>query len=454
MVSPGSPLLTADLTRARRGGWVILLILLMFASFDRAMAGDLGMAAFDRLVADLNSNSFPTRQAASKALTSYVDPSSGTRLTIAQLQTLRDLAHGTGSPSLEVQYRAGKIIQSWMQLNPATTKEANDFLKGLEIKNARYDNVLNEGSFTLGGVKIAYEAAVIPFVQQLTSDYWRAVSQYGDGLTNNVVPRLEAMKKLVQGLTDQQLRSLFISMGGNQLTKAQLVDYLDMQIKTAKQLINKVNNKLGDPPPGPAKPLPVRGTGAIGNAKTFQVALVGTQVTPGKVTFLGLSNDFAIAAPPTGYEFVGDIFVLAKSNKLQLTGGQVDVSIDYGDPALIGLPTSDAKDFQLVRFADGVYEPFLSTSNDTSNFVLSGVYDIPSSGSGLDPFGEFAVIVAVPEPGSWMLLAAGFAVVGFASRVRNRRLTIGTSRSREKATCWPWRAVRRRASGSWRRRPA
>ncbi len=43
----------------------------------------------------------------------------------------------------------------------------------------------------------------------------------------------------------------------------------------------------------------------------------------------------------------------------------------------------------------------------------------------LDPFGEFAVAIAVPEPGGWMLLAAGFAVVGFCARVRHRRLATG-----------------------------
>jgi len=423
MIGLGCPQLGAR--RARHGGWVVLLILLLFGSFDRAMAANLPTATFDQLVADLDSGSFPVREAASKALAGYVDPASATRLTIAQLQALRALAHGTGKPPLEVQYRAGKIIQSWMQLNPATTKEASAFLKGIQIKDAKYNGVLNEGSFNLGAVRISYEAAVLPFVGELTANYWRAASQYSDGLTNNVVPQLEAMKALVQGLTAQQLKSLFITMGGNQLTKDQLVDYLDKQIDTAKQLIDKVNNKLGDPPPGPAKPKPIKGNGAIGNAKTFQAALVGAKVTPGKVTFLGVSNAFSIADAPKGYEFAGDIFVLSADSQLQLTGGQVDVSIDYGNPDLMGLPTSDAKDFQIVRFADGVYEPFLTTSNDTSNFVVSGVYDIPSSGSGLDPFGEFAVIVAVPEPGDWLLLLAGFAIVGLGARMRHRNLTAG-----------------------------
>ena len=135
-------------------------------------------------------------------------------------------------------------------------------------------------------------------------------------------------------------------------------------------------------------------------------------------------NDFSLGQPPAGTEFIGDIFDLSKNSKLEITGGSVDVSFEYGNPDLLGLPTADAARFELVRFANGRYQPFLSTFNDTSDFVLSGVYDPPSPGSGLDPFGEFAIVMSIPEPGALMLLAVGLAGVACAARrreVSNRR---------------------------------
>ena len=138
----------------------------------------------------------------------------------------------------------------------------------------------------MGSVRIAYAAGGVQFASQLTADYWRAIAQYDDGLTHNVIPRLEAMKKLVKDLPANSTNYLYFSMGGMQITQAQLVDYLDEQIKTARKLIKTVNEALGDPPPGPAKPVPVKGVGMIGDAKTFQIALDGSVVKPGNVISL------------------------------------------------------------------------------------------------------------------------------------------------------------------------
>jgi hypothetical protein len=400
---------------------VIALMLLLFDGvFSFALAGDLDQATFSQLVADLNSNSFDVRQAASQKLLSYVDPKSDIRLTVPQLQSVRAYAHGTGAPSLEVQTRAASIIRRWTQLNPATTKAATDFLAGLKITDWEFNPALGflggEGNFKLGAVKIAYEGAVgIKFANELNAAYWRTIDQYNDGLTHTVIPRLEAMRKLVQDLSAEDLKHLVFSMGGTQITKDKLIKHLDQQIAAARVLIKKVNDSIGDPPPGPAKPVPIKGSGMISDTKTFAVAINIGSVTPGNVTFLGLPSDFSLAPPPTGFQFIGDIFDLSANNTLGIDGGSIEVSIDYGNPDLLGLPTSEANEYELVRFADGVYQPFSSTINDTSNFVLDGFYNPPSPNSGLDPFGEFAVIAPISEPRSIMLLGGAIMLAfGFA----------------------------------------
>jgi hypothetical protein len=261
------------------------------------------------------------------------------------------------------------------------------------------------GGLRLGAVSIAFDEGGIKFSNELVAAYWRTIAQYNDGLTQNVAPRLEAMKKLVQDLTGEDLKHIVFRKDGQQITRDQLVKYLDQQIATVRQLIKKVNGTLGDPPPGPARPVPIKGSGMIGDTKTFEVAINGSNVTPGNVTLLGLPSDFSLAPPPVGFQFIGDIFDLSANSTLGIDGGSIEISIDYGNPDLLGLPPSEAEQFELVRFADGVYQPFSSTTNDTSTFVLYGVYDPPSLGSGLDLFGEFAVIAPIPEPRSIMLLS-------------------------------------------------
>src|SRR5207244_5504158 len=98
---------------------------------------------------------------------------------------------------------------------------------------------------------------------------------------------------------------------GEGITKDQLVKYLNQQIATAEQLIKNVNDAIGDPPPGPAKPVPIKGSGMIGDSKTFKIALDGASVTPGDVTFLGLPSDFSLAPPPPGCQCLGAIFDLS-----------------------------------------------------------------------------------------------------------------------------------------------
>src|SRR5439155_26597876 len=167
------------------------------------------------------SNRLEVRQAASMELSGYVDPKSDIRLTVGQLQTLRAYAHGTGNPHLDLQTRAAGIIRLWTQLNPTTTKPAKDFLEGLKITDWKFDPISRDGSLQFGAVKIAFDEGGIKFSNELVAAYWRAIAQYNDGLTHNVVPRLAAIRKLVQDLTDEDLKHLVYRKDGEGITKDQ-----------------------------------------------------------------------------------------------------------------------------------------------------------------------------------------------------------------------------------------
>jgi hypothetical protein len=74
---------------------------------------------------------------------------------------------------------------------------------------------------------------------------------------------------------------------------------------------------------------------------------------------------------------------------------------------------------EIFRYSDGV-DTFLPSSLSDPGFVTAS-YDVPSSGSAGDPFGEFAIVLPVPEPsGAGVASLAGLLVIAAALR-RARR---------------------------------
>jgi hypothetical protein len=375
---------------------------------------NLDNATFNQLVNDLRSNSFETRVNASDKLTGYVNPASATRLTVAQLQTLRNLASTATDP--EQRLRAGAIMQEFVRLNLNTVAPAQALLNSLKFKDLDFDKVLVEGHFMLGPIKVGYTAGGIAFRDEILRKYNQALIQLSEGYTNNLVPALEALKKVVADLPKNYGDFLYFSKNGEQVKKEDVLKELDNAIKAGGDLIKKLNDSIGDPKPGPAKQVPVPGAGKIDTGETFRLTLNGPGVKPGNLTLLALAHGLAPAAPPAGSQFVGPVFDLSTDDTLAVMSGSIQVAIEYGDPALYGLPSSQASQFQLVHFANGSFTPFDSTFNDQSAFVLSGTYTPPSASSGLDQFGEFAIVqeiplTGVPEPASLALLGLGLLVL-------------------------------------------
>lgn len=308
---------------------------------------------------------------------------------------MRALAYGNSvpKPSAELKQQATRVFAEWINLNP-DTKAALDFVNGLWFRNVMWNFRLNEGSFELGEFKIAHDLKGVPFRQNMEATYDKIKYQYGAGATNDVLVGVFHMVELVAG-TDPN--NFAFSQGGVEKSRDDFVKYTEQQLKKATELLKKVDDVLGAPPPGPAKPVPVNGTGQIDVGKTFQIALNGGTVQPGNVTFLDLPCGLSLTQAPTGSQFIGSMFDLSADSSLKIDGGSIDVSFTYGDPVLLGLPTSEAAEFQLVRFADGQYQSFLSSYNDTSNFLFKASYNPPIPGSGLDAFGEFAIVAPISQ---------------------------------------------------------
>jgi hypothetical protein len=393
-----------------------------------APPANLDNAKFNQLVNDLGSKSFQTRLNASEKLMEYVNPASATRLTVQQLQTLRDLARTGTDP--EQRWRAGAIMQAFVRLNPNTVAPAQALLNSLKFKDLDYDRVLVEGHFMLGPIKVAYAAGGIGFRGEILKKYNQALIQLTEGYTDDLVPALKALKKVVEDLPKNYGDFLYFSKDGNQVKKEDVLKELDKAIKAGGDLIKKINDSIGDPKPGPAKEVPVPGAGKIDTGETFRLTLNGRGVKPGNLALLALAHNLAPAAPPAGFQFVGPVFDLSTDDTLAVMNGSIQVAIEYGDPALYGLPSSDASQFQLVHFAHGGYTPFDSTFNDQSAFVLSGTYTPPSASSGLDQFGEFAIVREIPltgspEPTSLALLGLGLPVlVGLGRKCLKNRAGI------------------------------
>jgi hypothetical protein len=283
----------------------------------------------------------------------------------------------------------------------------------------------------LGPIKVGYTVGGIAFRDEINSKYVAALNELNGGYTDKVVPALNALKKVVSDLPNNYGQFLFFSKGGNQISKDDFLKELDGAIKKADDLIKKINNSIGDPAPGPAKKVPVPGTGKIDTGQTFQLTLNGPGLTPGNLNLVALPHNLALAPPPAGFQFYGPIFALSAADALALQPGSIGVAIEYGNPLLQGIPSSLASQFQLVHFANGSYTPFASVSNDTNAFVLSGVYVPPSPSSGQDQFGEFAVVQNVaptPAPSALSAFSIGLALIAFGwKHLRTLKAPVPTS---------------------------
>ncbi|HEX9170495.1 MAG TPA: PEP-CTERM sorting domain-containing protein, partial [Roseiarcus sp.] len=98
--------------------------------------------------------------------------------------------------------------------------------------------------------------------------------------------------------------------------------------------------------------------------------------------------------------------------------GEIGISIEYGSAALLGIPSSELPDVQIVRIANG--QDSLLPTTFTSPDFLTADYVPFANAVGSDQFGEFGLVIAVPEASTWSMLLAAGAMLVVARGLRRR----------------------------------
>jgi hypothetical protein len=75
-----------------------------------------------------------------------------------------------------------------------------------------------------GPFKVAYTDGGIPFKQALEGKYFSTLNQISDGYTDNVVPALNEMKKLISDLPDNYQNYLIFSKRGGDCYQGRRVE--------------------------------------------------------------------------------------------------------------------------------------------------------------------------------------------------------------------------------------
>lgn len=145
-------------------------------------------------------------------------------------------------------------------------------------------------------------------------------------------------------------------------------------------------------------------TATQANATAFLITYNGTSATTG-----------AFSGSLTGNETGGTITTIGgMSNGLTVTGlspyagatQHLSFSSPYTDFGGISFSTSTGSDYNIYLDSSGLFE-------------LSSVLDPSGGPSGDAPLSSFTV-TAVPEPATWLMMFAGFFMVGFGLRTRKR----------------------------------
>jgi len=180
----------------------------------------------------------------------------------------------------------------------------------------------------------------------------------------------------------------------------------------------------GNPTPDMPPPIPVDAPGSVDLGKTFGLQVAGVS-TIGDLNSLSPSLGDLFAAPPPGFEFVGPAIDLSAEDGLLVSLG-VEISIEYGSTQLLGPTITNPNELALARIANGGLEFLQTDLNDPVDHVITAGYSPESASSGLDQFGEFVIVQAIPEPSSLALLTV--ATVGLLGRRRWRSASsVGTT---------------------------
>ena len=352
------------------------------------------------LINQFRNLNFETRQDATKQLLQFLKDNV---LQPNQLGMLRTAAAGDGDP--EVRARSASVLQTWAkEITPIREILDSIGVQSVLPQAARFQykfdgffGQLFRGSPEYVELYLAWEGS-------------RNALLAGD--TAQIVPALQKLRALVNDPDKFDALGLFLGDDFNTLAPQKVVlAEIDRAIARIPDAIMRIGAGTGNVAPGPRQPVPVQGQGAIDTGRTLRLALSSAPVVAGNLDVFMPTADLALSKPPPGYQFVGEIFDLLAVDALDVTG-TIALGIEYGATQLVGNPVLDASLLRIARLANGQAEILSDFVNDTARFVITGFYNPESPSSGLDQFGEFAVVQRAPEPSTMLLV--GMAILGWA----------------------------------------
>lgn len=393
---------------------VILFVATLAFGFCRTAAGqteDEVKSLIDQLDTQDGAQALAARQAAEKQLEDYIKMN---RLTPALLGTLRTYPVG---PPLELLRRKEKILATWTTRFPAVS----NVIDSVKFETTEYffrDWFFQFDGF-FGGANVGE-----PDVVELERRYEAIRNALLAADTPRVVAALEALRNWVGD--EQRFPNFSLKRDKDRrvnATRLEVIAKIDQAINEAQNAIRAINIGSNNVMPPPRQPIPMQRQGAIDTGRTLRLALSADPITPGGLDVFMPTYDLALAQPPAGYQFVGEIFDLLATDGLEVTG-MVSVGIEYGQTQLFGNPVVDPSMLRMARLANGRAEILPDFINDTSNFVITAFYTPESASSGRDQFGEFAII-QVPEPSTLIPLGTGILCFGYHACWRRKQDRMG-----------------------------
>ncbi|MGO9111276.1 MAG: PEP-CTERM sorting domain-containing protein [Thermoguttaceae bacterium] len=353
-------------------------------------------ADFNTAFANLDSNSFRTRQSATTSFQSWI---LAMRLTSAQVGTLR-LAISSSASSLELSTRCGNVVAYYQQIENL----GNDIIANTEVV-ANPANVPNGGraNYQLDNSVYATGNLQSQTFQTLSQQSQEVLQSLEDGVDTGLYTRIQVLLNTVQSINNNpaQLQDLGLQKGD--------LDGFITNITNALNGVQPLVIQMSSNTNGSAQAAPVYSAVAATGGSVNVGTTLGLSVTPpavaGNLQELAISNySDAYQQPSPGYHFVGSVFNLVGDGTLDLTGSTLSVSVPLGPSDLLTTPIDPTQPVYLAHLADGNMDILSSTSDPTAS-ALSGFYVPPSFSTGEDQLGEFA-LVQLPEPSSVVLMLA------------------------------------------------
>jgi hypothetical protein len=368
------------------------------------------------LLTGLGSAMFQTRESSEETLTGLATQH---LLTADQIKSIQNLVVST---DLEVQQRAGRIFAAFVQTLPSY--QAIMSLVGTQQTRAptfNFDGSINQpGRYTFDEAGGSYKSPQSITNRNLLETGWAMVNEALR--VCNVAAATTALQNLraaIAALPADAFNTSFLAPdnGGPRLNQNAVLGKIDDALNEMKAFMLDLQFFGAQNEPALPPPVGIAVAGVISLGQSLSLSLTSLSA-PGSLLVTSFdTTSGAPALPPPDYAFLGPIFDLEAEDGLS-TSGEIGISIKYGSAALPGIPSSELPDVQIVRIANG--QDSLLPTTFTSPDFLTADYVPFANAVGSDQFGEFGLVIAVPEASTWSMLLAAGAMLVVARGLRRR----------------------------------